>query len=95
MKKSLRLGRTSGNEGSGLGGINGGRLSSSSSSSLFPTGSYVDVGTHTWSDWACYIVGMDVGSGSVACISLVSSSASFPAVGECSGSAVAIKAGIS
>lgn len=43
----LELNRTSGDEGFVLGGISGGRLSSSSNSSLFPFGSKVEVGTQT------------------------------------------------
>lgn len=78
--------------------LSGGRLSSSSSSSKHPTGSRVEAGSHTFSDigWtkmdiaACSgsIAGIAIGSGSVADISVVSSSAvgsgSFPVVGVCS-----------
>lgn len=80
------LDRASSDKSSVLGGISSGRLSSSSSSSQFPIGSYVEVGTHTWSDWAATfgygtdvasssgsVVGIGMGSGSVVGVNTFSS----------------------
>lgn len=68
----FELDRTRSDEGFGLREIRGGRLSLPSSSSLFPIGSYVEVGTQTWSDWA-----VTLGSGT----DLASSSSSTAGIG--------------